>query len=241
MLEIGDLAKMERQPEIIVALDMAQRTQAVAFVAQFAEPVYFKIGMENFYALGADFVRELKAQGHRIFLDLKLHDIPNTVARAIKPLAGLGVDMLNVHAAGGVEMMRAAVESVKQHNPDCRCIAVTILTSLNEQNLQQELKITQSLTQTVLDYAQNAKLAGLDGVVCSVHEVAAIHRQCGADFICVTPGITYQGADAFDQKRTASPRDAKNAGADLLVIGRAISQSAQPYQTYLQIKQELAE
>lgn len=232
---------MRREPEIILALDVATVAEAEALLAQFGEPLYVKIGMENFYALGADFVRRLKADGHRIFLDLKLHDIPNTVERAMKPLVALGVDMLNVHAAGGLAMMKAAVKAVKQVNPECRCIAVTILTSLNQDNLHAELRLAGELRETVLAYAENAKRAGMDGVVCSVQEAAEIHARCGADFLCVTPGITFGTAVASDQKRTATPAEAKRAGSDYLVVGRAITAAANPYQTYLAIKQELAE
>lgn len=230
-----------KKPEIILALDCANEEEASGLLQQFPEPVYLKIGMEFFYAFGSEAVRRLKAKGYPIFLDLKLHDIPNTVARALKPLAELGVDMVNVHASGGVAMMREAVKAVKAVNPECRCIAVSLLTSLNEENLSEALVGEHSALQAVLHYAENAKSAGMDGVVCSVHEVEAIHRCCGEDFLCVTPGISYQTADAFDQKRTASPQQAKQAGADYIVVGRSITQSVNPYQTYLAIQQELAE
>lgn len=227
-------------PKTILALDVPSREAAWDLLADFAEPIYVKVGMELFYALGADFVRELKAAGHQVFLDLKLHDIPNTVAQGLTQLASLGVDMLNVHAGGGLAMMRAAAEAVKATNPDTLCIAVTMLTSLDDQAISQELGLTGTALDVTLKYAQNAKSAGLDGVVCSVHEVAAIHEVCGADFICVTPGISLGNSRAFDQKRVATPDQAKAAGSDYIVVGRAISQSDTPYQTYQAIEEALA-
>ncbi|MGT2895681.1 orotidine-5'-phosphate decarboxylase [Streptococcus entericus] len=223
----------------ILALDVSTADQAWDLLADFPEPIYVKVGMELYYALGADFVRELKAKGFQVFLDLKLHDIPNTVAQGMTQLATLGVDMLNVHAGGGIAMMTAAVNAVKSVNPDSLCIAVTILTSLDDQQLQTELGLSQPALETTLAYARNAKAAGMDGVVCSVHEVAAIHDACGADFICVTPGISFGNSRAADQKRVATPALAKTAGSDYIVVGRSISQSAHPYQTYLAIEEEL--
>lgn len=225
--------------QTILALDVSSREAAWKLLADFPEPIYVKVGMEVFYKLGADFVRELKDKGYQVFLDLKLHDIPNTVAQGMTNLAQLGVDILNVHATGGIEMMRAAVEAVKAVNPDTLCIAVTILTSLDDQQLQEELGLTMTALETTLVYARNAKAAGLDGVVCSVHEVAAIQEACGQDFICVTPGIAFGNSRAVDQKRVASPVLAKAVGSDYIVVGRAISQSSQPYQTYLAIEEEL--
>lgn len=224
--------------QIIVAFDLNDQQKALQLLDSFPQPIYVKIGMENFYSLGSGFIREVKKRGHRIFLDLKLHDIPNTVHQAMQQLAKMDVDMLNVHAGGGIEMMKAAALAVKSVNPHCLCIAVTLLTSLNEQTIQQQLHISSSLLDTTLHYAQNAKIAGLDGVVCSVHEATDIHRVCGDDFLCVTPGISL-GAANYDQKRTASPAEAKQAGSDYIVVGRAITQSSNPYQTYLQIQQEL--
>lgn len=224
----------------IVALDVSSRKEADELLAKFPEPIYVKVGMELFYALGADFVRELKAAGHQVFLDLKLHDIPNTVAHGLTNLAKLGVDMLNVHVGGGLAMMRAAAEAVKATNPDTLCIAVTVLTSLDDQAVAEELGFGGTALEATLRYAQNAKAAGLDGVVCSVHEVAAIHEACGADFICVTPGISLGNSRAFDQKRVATPDQAKAAGSDYIVVGRAISQSDTPYQTYQAIEEALA-
>lgn len=225
--------------QTILALDVPTAEAAWELLAGFAEPIYVKVGMELYYALGADFVRELKQKGFQVFLDLKLHDIPNTVAQGMTQLAGLGVDMLNVHASGGIEMMRSAVQAVKRVNPTTLCIAVTVLTSLDDQQLQTELGLTKTALETTLAYAKNAKAAGLDGVVCSVHEVAAIHEACGQDFICVTPGISFGNSQAADQKRVATPAQARAAGSDYIVVGRSISQSDQPYQTYLAIEEEL--
>lgn len=224
--------------QIIVAFDLNDQQNALKLLDSFPEPIYVKIGMENFYSLGPSFIQEVKARGHHIFLDLKLHDIPNTVSQAMRQLAKLDIDMLNVHASGGIEMMKSAVQAVKSVNPHCLCIAVTLLTSLDEQTLHKELAISSPLLDTTLHYAKNAQSAGLDGVVCSVHEVEKIHRLCGKDFLCVTPGISLSIAN-YDQKRTASPIEAKQAGSDYIVVGRAITQSAHPYQTYLQIQQEL--
>ena len=227
-----------QKPEIILACDFSTSTELFQLVDQFDQPLYLKLGMEAIYSQGLGIIDSLKARGHRIFLDLKLHDIPNTVAHAMANLAKLRVDMLNVHAAGGQEMMKAAVEAVKNVNPDTLCIAVTILTSLNQQNLT-DLQIQRPLNEVALAYAQNAKQAGMDGVVCSVHEVPDIHQMCGVNFVTVTPGIRLPTSQTGDQKRIATPEFAQQQGADYIVVGRAISQSANPLATYQQIQQSL--
>ena len=227
-----------QKPEIILACDFSTSTELFQLVDQFDQPIYLKLGMEAIYSQGLGIIDSLKARGHRIFLDLKLHDIPNTVAHAMANLAKLKVDMLNVHAAGGQEMMKAAVEAVKNVNPDTLCIAVTILTSLNQQNLT-DLQIQRPLNEVALAYAQNAKQAGMDGVVCSVHEVPDIHQMCGVNFVTVTPGIRLPTSQTGDQKRIATPEFAQQQGADYIVVGRAISQSANPLATYQQIQQSL--
>ena len=226
------------KPTIMLACDFSHRDQLFQLLDQFPKPIYVKLGMEAIYSMGTEIITPVRERGHRIFLDLKLHDIPNTVACALRNLAKLKVDMLNVHATGGLEMMKAAAQAVKEVNPDTKCIAVTLLTSLNQQNLE-ELRIQGSVQQTALHYAQQAKAAGLDGVVCSVYEAPEIHQVCGADFLCVTPGIRLPENAHGDQKRVATPQFAKQQGADYIVVGRAISQSATPYQTYLQIKDML--
>lgn len=225
--------------QTIVAFDIAELEKATALLDEFPEPIYIKIGMENFYSLGNEFIKQAKARGHRIFLDLKLHDIPNTVSHAMAQLAKLQVDMINVHASGGIDMMKAAVQAVKANNPACLCIAVTMLTSLNDADAKETLGLSKSIFATTLHYAKNAQRAGMDGVVCSVHEVAAIHEQCGHDFVCVTPGIQYGAAVALDQKRIATPSQARDAGANYIVVGRSITQSAKPYETYQLIEKEL--
>ena len=227
-----------QKPEIILACDFSTSTELFQLVDQFDQPLYLKLGMEAIYSQGLGIIDSLKARGHRIFLDLKLHDIPNTVAHAMANLAKLKVDMLNVHAAGGQEMMKAAVEAVKNVNPDTLCIAVTILTSLNQQNLT-DLQIQRPLNEVALAYAQNAKQAGMDGVVCSVHEVPDIHQMCGVNFVTVTPGIRLPTSQTGDQKRIATPEFAQQQGADYIVVGRAISQSTNPLATYQQIQQSL--
>lgn len=225
--------------EIIVAFDVSSRESAMELLAQFDEPIYVKIGMEAVYSMGTDWIHEIKQQGHRIFLDLKLHDIPNTVYHAIKALAKLDIDMVNVHAAGGVEMMKAAVRAVKEVNPKIKCIAVTLLTSLDETAVSEELSLSLPTQKAVLHYAQNALKAGMDGVVCSVHEVKDIHALCGEQFDCVTPGIIYHSNASVDQKRVATPSFAKEQGSNYIVVGRSITTSSNPYQTYLNIKGEL--
>jgi len=228
----------------IVALDFSTREEVMNFLARFDEPIAVKIGMELFYACGADMVREVRAMGHEIFLDLKLHDIPNTVKGGMKNLAGLGVNIVNVHAAGGVEMMRAAKEGIlagtpagKPNGPEpAKVIAVTVLTSLSQEMLTDQLGINGSVQDVAVRWALNAKEAGLDGVVCSVHEARAIHEACGPDFLTVTPGIRLASNSADDQKRIATPEVAKEEGCDFIVVGRAITKAEDPAKTYATIE-----
>ncbi|WP_174853763.1 orotidine-5'-phosphate decarboxylase [Streptococcus suis] len=221
----------------IIALDFAGKEEVQSFLEQFPadEKLYVKVGMELYYAEGPGIINYLKGCGHSIFLDLKLHDIPNTVESAMKVLAKLGVDMTNVHAAGGVEMMRSARRGLGK---DAVLIAVTQLTSTSEEQMRTDQNIQTSLQEAVVHYAQRAQEAGLDGVVCSAHEVALIKDATSSDFVCLTPGIRPTGGEVGDQKRVMTPADAARFGSDYIVVGRPITKSEQPYQTYLSIKEE---
>ncbi|HEM3457790.1 TPA: orotidine-5'-phosphate decarboxylase [Streptococcus suis] len=221
----------------IIALDFAGKEEVQSFLEQFPadEKLYVKVGMELYYAEGPGIINYLKGCGHSIFLDLKLHDIPNTVESAMRVLAKLGVDMTNVHAAGGVEMMRAARRGLGK---DTVLIAVTQLTSTSEEQMRTDQNIQTSLQEAVVHYAQRAQEASLDGVVCSAHEVALIKDATSSDFVCLTPGIRPTGGEVGDQKRVMTPADAARIGSDYIVIGRPITKSEQPYQTYLSIKEE---
>ena len=221
--------------DVIIALDFPTKAQTLAFLDQFpeGEKPFVKIGMELFYAEGPDMVRELKARGHRIFLDLKLHDIPNTVKRAMSVLSRLDVDMVNLHAAGASEMMRAALEGLTR--PDGTrplLIAVTQLTSTDQDMLEKELWIEKPMEEVVLHYAEIASIVGLDGVVCSPLEAGGIHERCGKNFLTVTPGVRFAGGDAGDQKRVTTPAKAKELGSDYIVVGRPITQAEDPVAAY---------
>ena len=228
----------------IVALDFSTREEVLNFLKQFDEPVYVKIGMELTYACGLDIVREVKEMGHKIFLDLKLHDIPNTVKGGMKNLAALGVDIVNCHCGGGIAMMKAAKEGILEGTPagkePAKLIGVTILTSTSKEAMNEEMGIAGEVIDTVVHYAKNAKEAGLDGVVCSVHEAKAIHEACGADFLTVTPGIRLAGNSADDQKRIATPTYANEQGCDMIVVGRSITKAENPAETYRQIEKEIS-
>ncbi|RAZ70019.1 orotidine-5'-phosphate decarboxylase [Planococcus maitriensis] len=214
----------------IVALDFPSKLDVEEFLSEFAEPLFLKVGMELFYQEGPELVHTLNRYGHDIFLDLKLHDIPNTVESAMRRIAELGVDMVNVHAAGGMAMMEAAKRGLA--GSGTKLIAVTQLTSTSEEQMQQEQLIAVSLEQSVLHYAKLAKRAGLDGVVCSVHEAKAIGEVCGDDFLRVTPGIRPAASESHDQKRIATPSDAKAQGSTHIVVGRAITRSENPQKSY---------
>lgn len=228
----------------IVALDFSSREEVERFLDQFTEPIYVKIGMELTYACGLDVIREVKKRGHHIFLDLKLHDIPNTVKGGMKNLAALGVDIINCHCAGGIEMMKAAKQGILEGTPEgqkpAKLIGVTVLTSTSQEAMNAELGIPGTVMDTVIHYASNAKKAGLDGVVCSVHEAKAIHEACGEDFLTVTPGIRLTGNSADDQKRIATPSFAREQGCDLIVVGRSITKSADPVKTYHEIEETIS-
>ncbi|KOY82613.1 orotidine-5'-phosphate decarboxylase [Lysinibacillus macroides] len=220
----------------ILALDFPGEKEVFDFLQQFNEPLFVKIGMELYMQEGPTIVRKVKDLGHDIFLDLKLHDIPNTVGSAMKGLAKLGVDLVNVHAAGGRPMMEAALEGLEAGTPAGKerpaLIAVTQLTSTTEEQMQAEQKIALSLQESVLHYAGLTKQAGLQGVVCSVHEAKAIAEVCGDEFLRVTPGIRLAGGDAHDQKRIATPDGAKRDGSSLIVVGRAVTGAQDPVAAY---------
>ncbi|GLC87526.1 orotidine-5'-phosphate decarboxylase [Lysinibacillus piscis] len=225
----------------ILALDFPSEQHVFDFLQQFNEPLFVKIGMELYMQEGPDIVRKVKALGHDIFLDLKLHDIPNTVGSAMKGLAKLGVDLVNVHAAGGRPMMEAALEGLEAGtavgSKRAALIAVTQLTSTTEEQMQREQKIALSLQESVLHYASLTKEAGLNGVVCSVHEAQAIADACGEDFLRVTPGIRLAGGDTHDQKRIATPDGAKHDGSSLIVVGRAVTGAQNPVAAYKQVRE----
>lgn len=221
--------------DVIVACDFSSKAQTLDFLDKFGagEKPFVKIGMELFYAEGPDIVRELKARGHRIFLDLKLHDIPNTVKKAMSVLSRLDVDMTNLHAGGGIEMMKYAVEGLTR--PDGTrpiLIAVTMLTSISQEIMARELLIGGQLPDTVMKYAENAKSAGLDGVVCSPLEAQAVHTACGAGFLTVTPGVRFADGDIGDQKRVMTPAEANRIGSDYIVVGRPITAAPDPIAAY---------
>lgn len=219
--------------DVIIALDFPTGVEAVEFIDQFqGRKPFVKIGMELFYAEGPDIVRTLKKRGHKLFLDLKLHDIPNTVKRAMSVLSGLNADMVNLHAAGTSAMMSAALEGLTR--PDGTrplLIAVTQLTSTDSESLKKELLIDVPMEETVLAYAENAAWSGLDGVVCSPLEAARVKERCGAGFLTVTPGVRFDGGDAGDQKRVMTPAMAR-AGSDYIVMGRPITRAADPVAAY---------
>ncbi len=216
--------------DVIIACDFPTRERTMAFLNRFGdERPYVKIGMELFYAEGPDIVREIKARGHNIFLDLKLCDIPNTVKRAMSVLRGTGADMINLHAFGTAEMMTAALEGLT--GPDGKrplLIAVTQLTSTSEERMHRELLIDKPLAEVCLEYAENAMRSGLDGVVCSPLEAGAVHERCGASFLTVTPGVRFAGGDHGDQVRVTTPDRAGELGSDYIVVGRPITGAEDP-------------
>ena len=220
--------------DVIIACDFASKEETLAFLDKFTgRKPFVKIGMELFYAEGPDIVRELKARGHRIFLDLKLHDIPNQVKKAMAVLSRMDVDICNVHAAGTVRMMGAALEGLTR--PDGSrplLIAVTQLTSTDGDSLKNDILIDKPMEQVVMHYADTAAKSGLDGVVCSPLEVKAVKEKCGKSFLTVTPGIRFADGDKGDQKRVTTPALAKELGSDYIVVGRPITKAADPVAAY---------
>ena len=226
-----------REARPVIALDFPSFDAVKKFLEQFPaeESLYLKVGMELYYATGPEIVSYLKDLGHSVFLDLKLHDIPNTVKSAMKVLSHLGVDMTNVHAAGGVEMMKAAREGLGK---EAKLIAVTQLTSTSEEQMRDFQNIQTSLQESVIHYAKKTAEAGLDGVVCSAQEVKLIKEATSPEFICLTPGIRPAGAAVGDQKRVMTPADAYQIGSDYIVVGRPITQATDPVAAYHAIKDE---
>ncbi len=220
--------------DVIIACDFSSAEQTFAFLDKFTgKKPFVKIGMELFYAEGPSIVRELKARGHKIFLDLKLHDIPNTVKKSMAVLSRLDVDMCNLHAAGTVRMMEGALEGLTR--PDGTrplLIAVTQLTSTDQESMENDLLIHEPIDKVVMHYASNAKRAGLDGVVCSPLEAGKVHETCGAEFLAVTPGVRFADGDIGDQKRVMTPAEAKRIGSDYIVVGRPITAAEDPVAAY---------
>ena len=220
--------------DVIIACDFSSKEQTLNFLDKFTgRKPFVKIGMELFYAEGPEIVRTIKARGHRIFLDLKLHDIPNTVKKAMSVLRNLDVDMTNVHAAGTVDMMRAAREGLtREDGTRPLLIAVTQLTSTSEERMQRELLINASINDTIVKYAQNTKEAGLDGVVCSPLEAAMVKEACGKEFMTITPGVRFADGEVGDQVRVTTPERAREIGSDFIVVGRPITAAADPVAAY---------
>lgn len=220
--------------DVIVACDFSSAEDTLAFLDKFQEEKPFvKIGMELYYAAGPAIVKELKKRGHKIFLDLKLHDIPNTVKKAMHVLSGLDVDICNVHAAGTGRMMSAALEgATREDGTRPLVIAVTQLTSTDQETMEKDILIHEPIDQVVMKYAKTTKEAGLDGIVCSPLEAGKVHEACGADFITVTPGVRFADGDIGDQKRIMTPAQAKEIGSDYIVVGRPITQAADPVAAY---------
>lgn len=220
--------------DVIIACDFASAKDTFDFLDKFTEEKPFvKIGMELFYAEGPEIVREIKRRGHKIFLDLKLHDIPNTVKKSMAVLSKLDVDMTNLHAAGTIDMMKAALEGLtREDGTRPILIAVTQLTSTSEERMQNELLINASINDTIVKYAQNAKEAGLDGVVCSPLEAGMVKDACSKDFITVTPGVRFADGEVGDQVRVTTPEKAKEIGSDYIVVGRPITQADDPVAAY---------
>ena len=229
--------------DVIIACDFSSAEECFHFLDRFSEEKPFvKIGMELYYAEGPAIVREIKRRGHKIFLDLKLHDIPNTVRKAMAVLSCLDADIVNLHAAGGSNMMKAAIEGLTR--PDGSrplLIAVTQLTSTDQQLMESELLIEKRLEDVVIAYAQNAAASGLDGVVCSPLEAGRVHEACGTGFLTVTPGVRFAEGDTGDQKRVTTPQKARELGADYIVVGRPITQADDPVAAYRKCVKEFLE
>ena len=220
--------------DVIIACDFSSEEETFAFLDKFSEEkLFLKIGMELFYAAGPQIINKIKKRGHKIFLDLKLHDIPNTVKKAMAVLSGLDIDICNVHAAGTVRMMEAALEGATR--PDGSrplIIAVTQLTSTDQEAMENEILIHEPIDEVVMKYAENAKKAGLDGIVCSPLEAGKVHERCGKDFITVTPGVRFADGEIGDQKRVMTPEAARKIGSDYIVVGRPITQAYDPVAAY---------
>ena len=231
--------------DVIVACDFASAKETFDFLDKFAgceRKPFVKIGMELYYAEGPAIVREIKRRGHKIFLDLKLHDIPNTVKKAMAVLSNLDVDVTNLHAAGTKAMMEAALEGLTR--PDGtrpKLIAVTMLTSTSQESMEADLLIHGPIDEVVMRYAENARAAGLDGVVCSPLEAGKVHGRCGKDFLTITPGVRFADGDVGDQKRVTTPARAKELGSDYIVVGRPITKAADPVEAYMRCVREFVD
>ena len=226
--------------DVIIACDFASKAQVLEFLDKFTgKKPFVKIGMELFYAEGPEIVREIKARGHKIFLDLKLHDIPNTVKKSMAVLSRLDVDMTNLHAAGTVNMMTAALEGLtREDGTRPILIAVTQLTSTDQETMENDLLINKPIDEVVMHYAANAAKAGLDGVVCSPLEAGKVHDRCGKNFVTVTPGVRFADGDVGDQKRVMTPAAAKEIGSDYIVVGRPITAAEDPVAAYTRCCEE---
>ena len=223
--------------DVIIACDFKSKKEVFK-----DEKPFLKIGMELYYAEGPEIVREIKKRGHKIFLDLKLHDIPNTVMKAMKVLSNLDVDMCNLHASGTIKMMEAAIQGLtREDGTRPLLIAVTQLTSTSEEVMQNELLINKPLDEVVMQYAYNAKVAGLDGVVCSPLEANKVKEKCGKEFITVTPGVRFADGDVGDQVRVTTPAKAKEIGSDYIVVGRPITQAENPVEAYRRCVKEFCD
>ncbi len=220
--------------DVIIACDFDSKQKTLAFLDKFTgRKPFVKIGMELFYAEGPSIVREIKERGHKIFLDLKLHDIPNTVKKSMAVLSRLDVDMTNLHAGGTVRMMQAAIEGLtREDGSRPLLIAVTQLTSTDEESMKKDLLIDKPIDEVVMHYAENAKIAGLDGVVCSPLEAGKVHGRCGEKFLTVTPGVRFADGEIGDQKRVMTPAEAKRIGSDYIVVGRPITAAEDPVAAY---------
>ena len=220
--------------DVIIACDFSSKEDVVRFLDKFTEEsLYIKIGMELFYAEGPEIVKEIQKRGHKIFIDLKLHDIPNTVKKAMKVLSNLDVDMCNVHASGTVAMMEAALEGLtREDGSRPLLIAVTQLTSTSEERMKNDLLIHEPMDQVVMHYASNAKKAGLDGVVCSPLEAKKVHDTCGENFLTITPGVRFADGEVGDQVRVMTPAQAREIGSDYIVVGRPITAAENPVEAY---------
>lgn len=220
--------------DVIIACDFNNKNEAIEFLSKFnEEKPYVKIGMELFYSEGPEIVRQIKQMGHKIFLDLKLHDIPNTVMKSMRALSNLDVDMVNLHAAGTIAMMEAALKGLtREDGTRPLLIAVTQLTSTSEERMKSDLLIDKPLDEVVMHYAKNAKEAHLDGVVCSPLEADKVHDVCGQEFLTVTPGVRFEDNNAGDQVRVTTPKRAKELGSDYIVVGRPITEAGNPVEAY---------
>lgn len=220
--------------DVIVACDFSSKQEVIDFLSKFdGEKLFVKIGMELFYAEGPEIVRQIKKMGHKIFLDLKLHDIPNTVMKAMKVLSNLDIDMCNVHAAGTISMMEAAIKGLtREDGSRPLLIAVTQLTSTSEERMREEILIDKRIDEVVMQYAKNAKMSGLNGVVCSPIESGKVHSICGEEFLTVTPGVRFSDSEIGDQVRITTPAKAKELGSDYIVVGRPITASDNPVEAY---------